>query len=124
LTPNIPEAEALTGITIRGEDDMSRASERLLDFGCKAVLIKGGHLAGEPVDLLRWEGNQQVFSGIRVHTAHTHGTGCTYSAAITASLALGKCLPDAIAEAKQFIQRAIEQAPGFGHGIGPLNHMA
>ncbi len=124
LTPNIPEAEALTAMTIRGKDDMSQAAERLVDFGCKAVLIKGGHLAGEPVDLLHWEGKQHVFTGTRAQTTHTHGTGCTYSAAITAGLALGKDLLDAISDAKHFIQRAIEQAPGLGQGIGPVNHLA
>ncbi len=124
LTPNIPEAEALTGMPIRGEEDMSRAAERLLDFGCKGVLIKGGHLAGEPVDMLHWEGKQHVLNGARVHTIHTHGTGCTYSAAIAAGLALEKDLLDAISDAKQFIQRAIEQAPGLGQGIGPVNHLA
>ena len=123
LTPNIPEAEALTGMTIRCEEDMRRSAERLLDFGAKAVLIKGGHLAGEPVDVLRWNGPPRSFAGVRVRSPHTHGTGCTLSAAITAGLAHGKNLPDAIVEAKQFVQRAIEQAPGLGHGAGPLNHM-
>lgn len=122
LTPNIPEAEALTGMAIRSEGDMDRAAEHLLDFGCKAVLIKGGHLESEPVDVLRWERATRSFAGARVRTSHTHGTGCTYSAAITAGLALGKNLQDAIAEAKRFVQQAIEQAPRLGHGIGPLNH--
>ncbi len=123
ITPNIPEAETLTGLKIRGEQDMAGAADRLLDFGCKAVLIKGGHLEGEPVDVLRWSGAPRSFVGTRVNTPHTHGTGCTYSAAITAGLALGRSLPDAISRARQFVQRAIEQAPGFGHGCGPLNHM-
>lgn len=124
LTPNIPEAEALTGMTIRCEEDMSRAAGCLLDLGSKAVLIKGGHLDGDPVDVLCWNGPPRSFSGMRVRSPHTHGTGCTLSAAITAGLAHGKNLPDAISEAKQFVQRAIEQAPGLGHGAGPLNHMA
>ena len=123
LTPNIPEAEALTGMTIRCEEDMSRVAERLLDLGSKAVLIKGGHLDGEPVDVLRWNGPPRSFAGMRVRSPHTHGTGCTLSAAITAGLAHSQNLPDAIVEAKQFVQRAIEQAPGLGHGSGPLNHM-
>lgn len=122
LTPNIPEAEAITGMAIRCEEDMGRAAERLLDFGCKAVLIKGGHLTGEPVDVLRWAGEPYSFTGTRVRSSHTHGTGCTYSAAITAGLALGKSLTEAISEAKQFVQQAIERAPGLGHGIGPLSH--
>ena len=124
LTPNIPEAEALTGMTIRREEDMGRAAERLLDFGCNAVLIKGGHLDGEPVDVLRWAGKPQSFASARVHTIHTHGTGCTYSAAITAGLAYGKNLPDAISAAKRFVQCAIQGAPGLGRGIGPINHLA
>lgn len=124
LTPNIPEAEALTGTSIRSEGDMHRAAECLLDFGCKAVLIKGGHLKGEPVDVLHGGVEARSFRGARVHSPHTHGTGCVYSAAITAALALGRDLPDAISEAKQFVQRAIGQAPGLGHGIGPLNFFA
>lgn len=122
ITPNIPEAEALTGLAIRNEREMAGAAQILLDLGCKAVLIKGGHLEGEPVDVLRWAGPPCSFPGTRVHTPHTHGTGCTYSAAITAGLALGKSLPDAISEAKRFVQSAIQQAPGLGHGCGPLNH--
>lgn len=122
LTPNIPEAEALTGLTIRSKEDMGQAAERLLDFGCKAVLIKGGHLTGEPVDVLRWDGEPRSFTGARVRSSHTHGTGCTYSAAITAGLALQKSLTEAISEAKQFVQQAIERAPGLGHGLGPLSH--
>lgn len=123
LTPNIPEAEALAGMVIHSKEDMGRAAERLLDLGSKAVLIKGGHLAGEPIDVLRWNGPARSFTGIRVAGPHTHGTGCTLSAAITAGLAHGKSLPDAISEAKRFVQRAIEHAPGLGHGAGPLNHM-
>jgi hydroxymethylpyrimidine/phosphomethylpyrimidine kinase len=124
LTPNIPEAEVLTRTAIRSEEDMSRAAEHLLDFGCKAVLIKGGHLKGDPVDVLRLGAEARSFRGRRVSTSHTHGTGCVYSAAITAGLALGRALPDAISEAKQFVQLAIEHAPGLGHGIGPLNFFA
>jgi len=124
VTPNISEAEALSGMSIRSEEEMGRAAERLLDFGCKAVLVKGGHLKGKPVDVLRWSGEPCSFAGVRVHTPHTHGTGCTYSAAITAGLAQGRGLLDAISEAKEFVQRAIEQAPGLGNGFGPLNHMA
>jgi hydroxymethylpyrimidine/phosphomethylpyrimidine kinase len=124
LTPNIPEAEALTGLTIRSEEDMILAAERLLDFGSEAVLLKGGHLKGDPVDVLCRDGTVCSFRGSRVKTPHTHGTGCTYSAAITAGLARNQELPEAISEAKQFVQRAIEQAPGLGRGIGPLNHLA
>jgi len=124
LTPNIPEAELLTGMHIEDEDDIRFAGERLLTFGCKAVLIKGGHSLGEPIDYLFDGSSITVFSGARVESVHTHGTGCTYSAAITACLALGHELKQAVAIAKQFIQRAIETAPQLGSGNGPINHFA
>jgi hydroxymethylpyrimidine/phosphomethylpyrimidine kinase len=122
LTPNIPEAQALTGMNIESEEDMLAAAGRILDFGCKAVLLKGGHLTGEPTDVLVGCGEPIFLRGRRVNTGHTHGTGCTYSAAITAGLANGQSLPDAAQNAKLFVQRAIESAPGFGAGNGPLNH--
>jgi hydroxymethylpyrimidine/phosphomethylpyrimidine kinase len=126
VTPNIPEAESLTGLTIRDESDMHKAANRLLDFGCKAALVKGGHGRGEPVDVLSAPGLHEsaVFPGRRVHTHHTHGSGCTYSAAITAGLALGHDLGQSILVAKSFIQSAIETAPGLGGGQGPVNHFA
>ncbi len=124
VTPNIPEAEALTGMTIKREEDMAHAAERLLDFGCKAVLIKGGHRRGQPDDLLADRSHKAILPGTRVNTMHTHGTGCTYSAAITACLALGHALDEAAERAKWFIQRAIEEAPALGRGQGPLNHFA
>ncbi len=130
VTPNIPEAEALAGMKIRIEEEMSAAGDRILEFGCKAVLVKGGHLPGEPVDVLRWAGGRSAydgpsrFSGSRVATKHTHGTGCTYSAAITAALALGNALPEAILHSHQYVQNAIETAPGLGKGHGPVNHFA
>ncbi len=124
VTPNIPEAEALTGTTIRSEEDMETAGERLRDFGCKAALITGGHRVGDALDILSAPGMPKRFSTQRVDTRHTHGTGCTYSAAIAAGLALGNPLHEAIRLAKQFIQSAIESAPGLGTGSGPLNHFA
>jgi hydroxymethylpyrimidine/phosphomethylpyrimidine kinase len=124
LMPNIAEAEALTGTYIQSESDMVDAAHRLLDLGCSAVLIKAGHLAGPPTDILCTHKTIRRFEGKRIETPHTHGTGCTYSAAVTAGLALGKSLEDAIASAKQFVQRAIETAPGLGGGHGPLNHFA
>jgi hydroxymethylpyrimidine/phosphomethylpyrimidine kinase len=128
-TPNIPEAEALAGMKIQSEAEMSVAAGRILDYGCKAVLIKGGHLPGEPVDVLCWPGRASSngfsrYPASRVPTKHTHGTGCTYSAAITAALALGNALPDAILLARQYLQRAIETAPELGSGHGPVNHFA
>jgi hydroxymethylpyrimidine/phosphomethylpyrimidine kinase len=128
VTPNIPEAEALTGMTIRDLGDMRLAANRLRDFGCKAALLKGGHSASEPVDVLSAPGvsadSFECFPGTRINTHHTHGTGCTYSAAITAGLALGHDLIQAIWAAKSFIQSAIETAPGLGGGAGPVNHFA
>jgi hydroxymethylpyrimidine/phosphomethylpyrimidine kinase len=124
VTPNIPEAESLTGMPVANPEDMLAAAERILDFGAKAVLLKGGHLRGEPVDLLAGPGKPVWMSGTRVDTPHTHGTGCTYSAAITAGLALGQNLADAVRAAKAFVQNAIETAPGLGAGNGPVNHFA
>ncbi len=125
VTPNIPEAEALAGIEIRTEKEMNEAGDRILEYGCKAVLVKGGHLTGEPVDILRWPGDRgSRYAGSRVPTKHTHGTGCTYSAAITAGLALGKTLPEAVLLSREYVQRAIETAPQLGSGMGPVNHFA
>lgn len=122
LTPNIPEAEALTGMRVRGEEEMVHAGKRLLELGCRGVLVKGGHKEGEPVDLLVSSHFVERLPGKRVSTRHTHGTGCTYSAAITACLALGDELLPAVKRAKQFVQSAIENAPQLGLGHGPLNH--
>ena len=119
VTPNLPEAEILTGTT-----DMRGAAESLYEMGARAVLIKGGHGAGDAVDLL-FDGSEWTeFRSPRVDTRHTHGTGCTYSAAITAGLAAGVPLRDAVARAKRFIDAAIRGNPGLGHGCGPVNHFA
>jgi len=124
ITPNVPEAEELTGLAIRTAVDMQSAARRLLDQGCRAVLIKGGHLQGDAVDF--YADRQQSFElpGERIATRHTHGTGCTYSAAITAELARGASMPDAVRRAKQFIAEAIRTSPGLGGGCGPVNHFA
>ncbi len=124
ITPNVPEAEALTGITIRTLDDMRRAACRLRELGARAVLIKGGHLQGDATDLLFDGAEWREFPAPRVATPHTHGTGCTYSAAITAGLARGLALGDAVACAKRFIHEAIRTNPGLGGGWGPVNHHA
>jgi hydroxymethylpyrimidine/phosphomethylpyrimidine kinase len=124
ITPNVPEAEALAGISIRNLEDMRRAACRLRELGARAVLIKGGHLEGDATDLL-FDGEKWLeFPAPRVPTLHTHGTGCTYSAAITAALARGLPLPGAVALAKRFIHRAILTNPGLGKGSGPVNHHA
>lgn len=124
VTPNIPEAETLTGMSIREESDMVAAANRLRFLGCRAVLLKGGHKEGEPVDILSYDDRILRLPGRRVATSHTHGTGCTYAAAITAALAGGESLPAAVTRARQYLQRAIETAPGLGSGHGPLNHFA
>jgi hydroxymethylpyrimidine/phosphomethylpyrimidine kinase len=124
VTPNIPEAEALTGMRIHNESDMRQAATALMRLGCFAALIKGGHAAGEPVDILNDEAGSLRLTGRRIDTLHTHGTGCTLAAAITALLASKTGLREAVQRAKDFVQRAIETAPGFGGGRGPLNHFA
>jgi hydroxymethylpyrimidine/phosphomethylpyrimidine kinase len=124
LTPNLHEAAALTGFAVDTPDAMRDAAARLCDMGCKAVLVKGGHLAGDALDILLVEGQFIELRAPRIDTPHTHGTGCTYSAAITAEMAKGASLPDAVRRAKQFITRAIETNPGLGGGSGPVNHFA
>jgi hydroxymethylpyrimidine/phosphomethylpyrimidine kinase len=124
VTPNVPEAEALAGMAIHSLDDMRRAAERLHEMGARAVLIKGGHLEGEATDLLSDGAGFREFPAPRIETRHTHGTGCTYSAAITACLARGMSVGDAVARAKRFIHEAIRTSPQLGHGCGPVNHHA
>jgi hydroxymethylpyrimidine/phosphomethylpyrimidine kinase len=119
VTPNLPEAEALTGMVIRDRAAMVEAARRI---PARAVLLKGGHLAGEAADLLWFAGVERWYTGERFETPHTHGTGCTYSAAITALLAHGLELPEAVSRAKQYISGAIRTNPGLGRGSGPVNH--
>jgi hydroxymethylpyrimidine/phosphomethylpyrimidine kinase len=124
VTPNLPEAEALTGMTIRTPDDLRRGACQLHKLGARAVLIKGGHREGSAVDLLFDGAEWHEFGSARYPTPHTHGTGCTYSAAITAGLACGLPLVDAISRAKRYVSEAIRTNPGLGQGAGPLNHFA
>ena len=124
ITPNVPEAEALAEMEIHSLEDMRLAACRLRDMGARAVLIKGGHLEGDATDLLFAAAEWHEFPAPRVATPHTHGTGCTYSAAITACLALGLPLVAAVARAKRFIHEAILTNPGYGKGSGPVNHHA
>ena len=126
LTPNLDEATVLAGFAVADLASMRKAAEKLVSLGAKNVLIKGGHLDSDrAVDVLFEPGHGfQEFSASRIRTQHTHGTGCTYSAAITAELAKGAALRDAIGKAKQFITEAIHTAPGLGAGTGPLNHHA
>jgi hydroxymethylpyrimidine/phosphomethylpyrimidine kinase len=126
ITPNVPEAEVLSGLSVRGPEEMRHAAEILRGLGARAVLIKGGHLGedGDVLDLLLEGGTWHEFPTQRLATRHTHGTGCTYSAAITAGLAFGQTLPCAVARAKRYVHEAIRFAPGLGSGCGPLNHHA
>jgi hydroxymethylpyrimidine/phosphomethylpyrimidine kinase len=125
LTPNLLEAAELAGIPVRDADSMARAAEKLRGMGAANVLVKGGHLDGEALDLLASPGvKPRLFRAPRIDTRHTHGTGCTYSAAITAELAKGAALEDAIHRAKRFITDAIRTNPGLGSGSGPVNHFA
>ncbi len=123
-TPNVPEAEALTGMAIRSLDDVRHAACVIRSMGARAVLIKGGHLEAENTDVLFDGLEYREFPADRIATRHTHGTGCTYSAAITASLAAGCELGEAVARAKRFIHQAIRSNPGLGQGCGPVNHHA
>ncbi len=125
LTPNLDEAAALTGLVVEDRDGMARAAQKLASFGAANVLVKGGHLRGDALDLLFLSGGEiHEFSAPRIETRHTHGSGCTYSAAITAELAKGTSLLEAVARAKAFISDALRTAPGLGVGNGPLNHHA
>ena len=123
LTPNAPEAEALTGIAVADLDGQRRAGEALLAMGARAVLMKGGHVAGDMVvDLLLTPTGETLLEGPRVETRHTHGTGCTLASACAAGLAKGLPLEVAVAEAWAYVAEAIRRAPGLGKGHGPLDH--
>ena len=123
LTPNIPEAEALTGERIEGVAGMRRAAAALLALGAHAVLLKGGHLPGDVVtDLLCDASGERVFEGPRIATRSTHGTGCTLASALAVGLAQGLSLASAADRARRYVREAIRTAPGLGSGHGPLNH--
>ncbi|TMD43867.1 MAG: bifunctional hydroxymethylpyrimidine kinase/phosphomethylpyrimidine kinase [Chloroflexi bacterium] len=123
VTPNIPEAEVLASIRIRTVDDRIAAARRILSFGADAVVVKGGHDLADPVvDLLIDRDGISEFAAPRVSTTQTHGTGCTFSAAITAGLARGLSVPAAVGEARRYVSTALNNAPGLGHGHGPLQH--
>jgi len=122
VTPNLPEAEVLTGLRIETLTDMRRAAEAIAQLGAQHVVVKGGHSSGNPVDVY-FDGEQFVeLPAERIVTQHTHGTGCTFSAAITALLARGLPVDRAVTGAKMYITGAITYAPGIGHGHGPVEH--
>jgi len=120
VTANVPEAEALTGEPVRSVAAARQAAAVLVESGVRAVVIKGGHLDGDAVDVLFDGTTFTEFSGPRLNTPHTHGTGCTFAAAIAAHLALGASLVAAVGAAKAYVTHAIAHAPGLGHGHGPL----
>ncbi|HYZ32659.1 MAG TPA: bifunctional hydroxymethylpyrimidine kinase/phosphomethylpyrimidine kinase [Crenalkalicoccus sp.] len=123
LTPNLPEAEALTGRRIADREGMAESARALLAQGPRAVLVKGGHLPGEEVtDMLATPEGIEAFTAPRIMTRHTHGTGCTLASAIAAGLAQGLALREAVMRARAYLRAAIAAAPGYGRGHGPLDH--
>jgi len=123
VTPNLDEATLLVGFPVLDPSGMERAGRVLLDLGARAALMKGGHLGGETlVDILVTPEASVRFERPRIHTTSTHGTGCTLSAAVTAGLAFGRSLDQAVADALEFVAHAIAEAPGLGSGHGPLSH--
>ena len=125
LTPNVPEAEKLTGARIADVAAMEAAAQDLRTRGAEAVLLKGGHMDGDTlIDVLVTADGAERFENPRIDTKHTHGTGCTLASAIAAGLAQGLALRDAVVRARTYVLAAIRTAPGIGQGSGPLNHLA
>ena len=123
LTPNLPEAEILCGTTIETPAEMRAAGESLLPLGCRAVLVKGGHLSTATLtDVLVTAHGVRVWESPRLDTRHTHGTGCSLASAIAAGLAQRMEVEDAVGRARTYVQRAIAGAPGLGRGHAPLDH--
>jgi hydroxymethylpyrimidine/phosphomethylpyrimidine kinase len=124
VTPNVPEAEILTGTSILTLDDMRAAARRIRLLGPRVVVVKGGHLPidGMVIDVVCTPDGAFELRGPRIETVHTHGTGCTFSAAIAAHLALGQTVVEAVHSARAYLEGAIRHAPGLGGGHGPLNH--
>jgi hydroxymethylpyrimidine/phosphomethylpyrimidine kinase len=122
VTPNLDEAEQLTGIKAADEDGMLAVARVISALGPRWVLVKGGHLAGDPVDVLFDGERSWRFAGQRVDTPHTHGTGCTLASAIASYLALGENVPDAVALAREYVTGAIRSGFPLGAGIGPVDH--
>jgi hydroxymethylpyrimidine/phosphomethylpyrimidine kinase len=124
LTPNAPEAEALSGLRLRHAEDAAEVVGALAALGPKVVLVKGGHMEGNEVTDMVFEGGEEVarFESERLDTTSTHGTGCTMASAIATGIAQGLAIVDAVARAHRYVHEAIRGAPGFGRGHGPLDH--
>jgi hydroxymethylpyrimidine/phosphomethylpyrimidine kinase len=122
VTPNIPEAEVLTGIKIEDEEDMKEAALRIRELGAQNVLVKGGHRCNDASDVLLSGEIFYILEGKRIQTNNTHGTGCTLSSAIASNLAKGMCIMDAVSASKRYITRAIEDSFSIGEGVGPVGH--
>lgn len=122
ITPNIPEAEEITGLKINTVDDMREVGKKILELGPKYVLMKGGHLEGDAVDVLIGKNIFEVFKEERLDRKNTHGTGCTLSSAITSHLALGYTIVEAVKLSKEYITEAIKESFDIGKGVGPVNH--
>jgi len=122
LTPNIPEAEKISGFSITSVEDMEAAAVKIYEMGCKGVVIKGGHKAGSALDVL-YDGNEFAhFETERIETKNTHGTGCTFSSAVASQLALGLCFKDAVSKSKEYVTTAIRHSLEIGKGNGPTHH--
>lgn len=123
ITPNIPEAEYLAGMDISSVEDMKQAAKVILGLGCRSVLLKGGHLGGNDItDVLAWTGGCELYHQKRIHTLHTHGTGCSLASAIATGLSQGMNLTGAVERARSYVQKSIVMAPQIGKGHGPLGH--
>ncbi|MDQ0299973.1 hydroxymethylpyrimidine/phosphomethylpyrimidine kinase [Salibacterium salarium] len=123
VTPNIDEAKLLTGLDIQSQEEAKQAAEQIVEeMGAAAAVVKGGHFTGEATDILYYNGEFEFLTAERTDTKHTHGTGCTFSAAIAARLARGMTVNEAVSESKTFISAAIKETLGIGKGNGPVNH--
>ncbi|MER7110840.1 bifunctional hydroxymethylpyrimidine kinase/phosphomethylpyrimidine kinase [Streptomyces sp. NPDC000229] len=121
-TPNLDEVAQLTGVTVKGEADLRRAAAAVLEYGPRWALVKGGHLAGDAVDLLTDGTQEHWLRAPRHDNRHTHGTGCTLASAVAAGLGKGLAVPDAVREAKEYVTGAIAAGFSLGGGIGPVDH--
>lgn len=122
ITPNLDEAEVLTGMHIESGEQMRKAARKLRELGSKYVVVKGGHLPGNPMDLLYDGKDYHEFVNERYDTPHTHGTGCTFASAVAAGIARGLSVVDAVGRAKAYITGAIRNGLPLGHGHGPVHH--